>query len=190
MSIYNRQGAATGKNVIVISDVKTSGNTTSALIHAEFFDKNGKSINQSVNNLKCVNGVLMMDMKIFLPADKQEQQNTAIAKAEDFYLEYPAGIKIGDKLKDGNLNMEFENNGSKSSIEINITERTVEGKESVTTTAGTWDCYKITSKNKLLSKIAGVGMPINTTVTEWYVPGFGVVKTESSMGKTEITSIK
>ena len=31
--------------------------------------------------------------------------------------------------------------GLKSSIEISITERKVEGKEIVTTPAGTWECY-------------------------------------------------
>jgi hypothetical protein len=27
-------------------------------------------------------------------------------------------------------------------------------------------------------------------VVEWFAPGFGIVKTESKSGKTEITSIK
>jgi hypothetical protein len=36
----------------------------------------------------------------------------------------------------------------------------------------------------------GIGIPINADVTEWYAPGFGVVKTESGGGKTEITAIK
>jgi hypothetical protein len=31
---------------------------------------------------------------------------------------------------------------------------------------------------------------LSFSVTEWYAPGFGVVKTESGNGNTEITSIR
>ena len=116
---------------------------------------------------------------------------TGTATASNVYLEYPAVINAGDQLKDGLLNMDYESSGGlKSSIEISITERRVEGKESVTTPAGTWECYRITSKNRITSRIAGIGIPIKMDVTEWFAPGFGVVKTESKTGKTEITSIK
>jgi len=190
ISIYNRTGNPTGKNLIHVLEVSTTGNETRSSVSTEFLDKSGKSINKTLNNLKCINGTFMLNMKIFLPAGKQGEQNTTAAKADEVYLEYPAEIKIGDKLKDGILNMELENNnGLNSSIEISITERNVEAKESITTAGGTWDCYKITSKNKLVNKTGVVGNPINSTVTEWYAPGFGVVKTESSLGKTEITSV-
>jgi len=36
----------------------------------------------------------------------------------------------------------------------------------------------------------GIGMPFNIDGTEWYAPGFGVVKTESKNGGTAITAIK
>jgi hypothetical protein len=65
----------------------------------------------------------------------------------------------------------------------------VQGKESITTPAGTWDCFKITYHSKVVIKI-GIGIPANADVTEWYAPGFGVVKTESNSGVTEITSVK
>jgi hypothetical protein len=36
----------------------------------------------------------------------------------------------------------------------------------------------------------GVGIPVNIEGTEWFAPGFGIVKTESKHGSTAITSIK
>jgi hypothetical protein len=100
-------------------------------------------------------------------------------------------MNVGDQLKEGNFVMDYEStSGLKSSIEISITERKVEGKETVTTTAGTWECYKISAKNKIVSKIGDTGIPIRMDVIEWFAPGFGIVKTESKTGKTEITSIK
>lgn len=191
MTISNKNGKESGKMIYNISDSKKNGSAVSATINSEFIDAKGKSITKGTNNVKCENGVMQMDMKVFIPAAQQEQMKTGTATASNVYLEYPAVINAGDQLKDGLLNMDYESSGGlKSSIEISITERRVEGKESVTTPAGTWECYRITSKNRITSRIAGIGIPIKMDVTEWFAPGFGVVKTESKTGKTEITSIK
>jgi hypothetical protein len=174
-----------------ISDSKKSGSSVTATITSEFVDTKGKTITNATNTVKCENGVMQMDMKVFIPAGQQEQIKSGTAKASDVYLEYPSSMNVGDKLKDGLLSMDYEQTGGlKSSIEISITERSIQAKESVTTTAGTWECFKITSKNKITSKIAGIDIPIKMDVTEWFAPGFGIVKTESKTGKTEITSIK
>src|SRR6187397_636081 len=190
MTISNNKGKESGKMTYVVSDSKTNGGSITATINSEFVDAKGKSITKATNNVKCENGVMQMDMKTFIPPVQMEQMKSGTATATDVYLEYPANMNVGDQLKDGQFNMDYESNGLKSSIEISITERKVEGKESVTTPAGTWECYKISAKNKIVSKTAGIGFPIKMEVTEWFSPGFGVVKTESKSGKTEITSIK
>lgn len=191
MTISNKNGKESGKMTYIVSDSKKSGSSVTATINSEFVDVKGKTITKATNNVKCENGVMQMNMKTFIPAAQMEQMKSGTATATDVYLEYPANMNVGDQLKDGQFNMDYEStSGLKSSIEISIMERKVEGKESVTTPAGTWECYKVTSQNKIVSKIAGIGIPIRMSVTEWYAPGFGVVKTESKTGKTEITSIK
>lgn len=191
MTISNNKGKESGKMIYKIADSKKSGNSVTATISSEFVDTKGKTITSATNNVKCVNGVMQMDMKVFIPAAQQEQMKTGSANASDVYLEYPSNMKEGDQLKDGQLSMDYEStSGLKSSIEISITERKVESKETITTPAGTWECFKITAHNKIVSKIAGIGIPINMNVTEWFAPGFGIVKTESKTGKTEITAIK
>lgn len=191
MTISNNKGKESGKMIYAISNSSKTGSTHSATINSEFIDSKGKSITKAVNSVKCESGVMKMDMKMFIPAAQQEQMSSGSASASNVYLEYPAAMNVGDNLKDGQFSMDFENaGGMKSAIEISITERKVEAKESITTPAGTWDCYKISTKNKITTKIAGIGIPIKMDVTEWFAPGFGVVKTESKGGKTEITSIK
>ena len=191
MTITNGKGKESGKMTYVVSDSKKNGSSITATINSEFVDAKGKSISKATNNVKCENGVMQMDMKTFIPPMQNEQMKTGSATATDVYLEYPANMNVGDQLKDGQFNMDYETtSGLKSSIEISITERKVEGKETITTPAGTWECFKISAKNKIVSKIAGIGIPIRMDVIEWYAPGFGIVKTESKTGKTEITSIK
>ena len=189
-TLKNKKGKETGKQVYTISNVSQSGTTTTGTVNSEFFSDKGKSISKASNNVKCIAGVLMMDMKLFIPSAQQEQMGTAAATASDVYLEYPVTMKEGDALKDGQFSMDYKSGGMSGSVAVNITERKVLGKESITTSAGTWECFKISSNQKINIKIAGIGIPVKADVIEWFAPGFGVVKTDANGATTEITSIK
>lgn len=190
MTILNKKGKESGKMVYVISDVATKGNVTTGTVNSELLDKNGKSVSKAQNSIQCDNGNLMMDMKMFIPSTQREQMGDISATGTANYLEYPSVLKEGDALRDASFAMDFKSaSGIGGHISIDMTNRKVQGKESVTTPAGTWDCYKITYHSKMVFKI-GIGIPLNADVTEWYAPGFGVVKTDSGNGTTEITAIK
>jgi hypothetical protein len=189
MTIYGKKGDVSGRNVYNVGNVNSSGGAVSSQVNSEMFDKKGKSIAKSVINFKCAGGVMMLDMKMMVP-QQQAEQFKMDAKATDVYIEYPASMKPGDALKDANMTMEVNNNGVQQSLTMNVTNRKVEAKESITTPAGTWDCFKITSKNKITMKMGPIGIPMNIDATEWYAPGFGIVKTESKGGSTMITSVK
>lgn len=49
--------------------------------------------------------------------------------------------------------------------------------ENVTTPAGSWNCFRITSDALMRMKI-GIGIPMHFKIVEWFAPGFGIVKTE------------
>jgi len=193
MTVYNKKGNVTGKNVYSVSDVSSSGNTTTGKIASEMFNEKGKSLAKSNASVKCEGGVMMMDMKMSMPpqqGQKSPMDNTDV-KMESFYIEYPPSMKEGDALKDATMNMDINNaSGMKQSVEMSVTNRKVEGKESVTTTAGTWNCFKIAFHTHMKIKMMGIGVPMNFDGEEWFAPGFGIVKTESKYGKTEITSVK
>ena len=191
MTISNKNGKESGKMVYTISNTKKNGSTTTATINSQFVDANGKTITKGTNDAKCENGIMQLNMKTFIPAAQLEQMKSGTANASDVYLEYPANMNVGDQLKDGQFNMDYKSaSGLDCSIDISISERKVEGKETVTTPAGTWECFKISAQNKINSKISNIGIPLTMSVTEWLAPGFGIVKTESKTGKTEITSIQ
>ncbi|HKP31370.1 MAG TPA: hypothetical protein VJT83_01535 [Chitinophagaceae bacterium] len=190
MTMYSKKGDPAGKTVYVISDVQNAGGITTGTINTEIFDKKGKSIAKGVNNVKCTGGVMQMDMKMMIPAGSMEQFRNTEMKGESNYLEYPSNMKEGDQLKDASFTMTGQNGPMTYKMDMNITDRKVQGKESITTTAGTWDCFKITSKSKMNMKM-GINIPMNFETTEWYAPGFGVVKTESNKGGgTEITAVR
>ena len=190
LSMYDKGGDVTGKMVYSIGDVTNSNNFTTANVQSEVFDKKGRTIVKSTSTMKCNGGVMMINMKVMMPIPQSDDAIHSSAKSDEFFIEYPANMGIGDVLKDASLSLDINNNGMQQSISIFNFDRKVMDKEKVTTPAGTWDCYKITYKTKTTIKMMGVGIPVNADATEWYAPGFGVVKTFSKYGTTLITSIK
>jgi hypothetical protein len=190
MTSYNRKGEANGKQVFTISDVTNGGGTTAGKFQSEMFNKKGKSVAKGSGKVECKGGVMFVDAKVLMPQAQQEQFASADATIDNVYIEYPYNMKPGDELKDAHMNMQIDNKGMKQSIDMTVTNRKVEAKESVTTTAGTWDCFKITSKTKITIKTMGIGVPVSFEGTEWYSPGFGIVKTDGKHGGTAVTSIK
>ncbi|HEY6902030.1 MAG TPA: hypothetical protein VI233_15345 [Puia sp.] len=190
-TIYNKKGEPNGRQVYSVSDVSTSGGVTSGTVNSELFDKKEKSMAKANSVVRCNGGVMMIDMKMLLPQQQQEQYGNKIdAKAEDFYLEYPGGMKVGDALKDGTMTLNINNGGMSQTLNMLISDRKVEGQESVTTPAGTWDCLKISYRCKIGIKTGPINIPFNFEGMEWYAPGVGVIKTQSKYGGTAITSIK
>jgi hypothetical protein len=191
MAVLNKRGEQSAKQVYTVTNVDNSSSTTTADLATEMFDKKGKSIAKGTAKIKCTGGLMMVDMKMSMPMQPGGPSTDADVKADDIYLEYPASMNIGDALKDAKMHLDMESNGGmKHTFDMEVFDRKVEGKETVTTPAGTWDCYKISYKSNARMKTMGIGVPMKIEGTEWFAPGFGVVKTQSKQGGTEIVSIK
>ena len=189
MEIYNKKGEVSGKQIYKVTNVSNSGNTTTADINTQMLNNKGKEISKGASKMKCDNGVMMVDMKMSMPTQPGQTVN-ADANASDIFIEYPNSMSIGDNLKDATMHLEMNSTGMKQTIDMEVTNRKVEAKEKITTTAGTWDCFKITSHMLMKMKIMGIGKPMEFDSVEWYAPGFGVVKTESKYGGTAIVAVR
>jgi len=186
ITFYNKKGDENGKSTYTVTSANKSGNVTTATVKSEVFNKKGKTLASGTNNVKCDNGILMVDLKAFINPEQAEQIK-ADAQTSNVYLSYPANMKVGDALPDGIMNIDIQQNGGmKSNVDIKITERKVTGKETITTPAGTWECFKITYHSDIKIKVVLVGIPVKQDITEWFAPNFGVVKTESSKGGTTV----
>lgn len=194
MTVYNHKGDISAKQTYNVSDVQKSGGVTTALLNTEMVNDKGKTMSKSKATVQCDGGVMKMDMKLSLPSGQNGapgSTNKADVKTDNYYVEYPSSMNVGDNLKDASMKMDIDNtSGIKQSVTLDITNRKVEAKEDITTPAGKWNCYKISFKSNMKVKTMGIGVPIRIDGTEWFAPGFGIVKTESKYGKTEITAVK
>ncbi len=200
MTIYDKKGKENGAVTYTVSDVNKSGATTTASFTSVMNDEKGKLMSSGKGTYKCTGGSMLVDAKVALPGDQMGPYKDMDVKADQVFIEYPATLSAGQSLKDVNYSMEvFNKTGAlHATITMDQVNRKVEGKESVTTPAGTWECMKITYDGKMKASLAplNIGIPMNFQVTEWFAPGFGVVKTESKnkngklIGSTVITSVK
>lgn len=105
-------------------------------------------------------------------------------------IELPNDLDIGKKLKDANMVMSINMGGITMNMTMDMVNRTVDAKESITTPAGTFNCFAISYESQVK-----MGIKTSFTIKEWIAEGVGVVKTESYnkkgklMGYSELTSI-
>jgi hypothetical protein len=191
VSLYNKKGDDSGKHIYTVTSVANTGSGASSTLNSEIFNKDGKSTAKAVESIECKGGVMMLDMKMNMNLSdaQQKQYSKSTVTGDKIYIEYPSAMKVGDDLKDANMVLNMMNNGMEQTVEVNITKRKVIAKESVTSAAGTWDCFKITFNTKTKVTVMNIGIPISFDVTEWYCPGFGQVKTESKHGSSLVTSV-
>lgn len=197
MTVYNPKGKENGKQTWKVSEVKKEGNGYRSTINSTFTDEKGKEGAKSTGVYKCEGGVLKADIRMALPPEQMQANKDMEVKADEVYIEYPANMSVGQSLPDAEFKMETSNQGGVgSTITFKETSRKVEGKEPISSPAGNWEAYKITYDGLFKIAFGGIGIPMNMKVTEWYVPGFGLVKTETYskngklMGSTLITSVK
>jgi hypothetical protein len=170
-----------GKEQGRVSYTTTKVNATTVNFHSEITDKNGKTSGSGDSQVICDGASLSVDMKSFVPPGSSKQFSNMTMQADGKYLMYPIKLSAGQTLQDGSADITVDNNGSHfADILIDITNRKVEQQESVTTDAGSFDCFRITYDISVKAKVMGIGIPVNMHVIEWFSPKIGrTVKSET-----------
>ena len=197
MTIYDKKGKPSGVQTWKVGEVKKDGTDFVSTINTSFKDEKGKEIANSSGTYKCNGGILQADMKMAMPQQQVETMKPTEAKMTGAYLEYPYNMSVGQQLKDAQMNVDMDmKNGMVSKVSFKEINRKVDAKEQITTPAGSWEAYIIKYDGNMRTEMAGIGIPFNFSVKEWFVPGVGIVKSETYTkggklaGSSMITAIK
>ena len=192
---YDKKGKVSGSATHETLSLKEEGDKIIATIKVTSKDNKEKNEFSSEYEATCQNGLFSVDMMRFFDSQQLQQYD-----ADDFtitmngnVLEFPAGMKPGDALNDGNFSVTVNKDAfTLVTMLFNITNRQIHPNESITTDAGTFDCQKVTydfdSKIGFI-KIKGSGV-------EWYNDDKAIVKSESYskkgklIGSTKLTAMK
>jgi hypothetical protein len=137
--------------------------------------------------LICNNGTILIDMRNYISQEQIKTFSSVQTKIETENLEFPDKLEIGQTLKDGSITISTIDSSLPMKMTVTISDRKVTGKESITTPAGTFDCYKISNKITLQNQM-GINMTIKMTSTDWISKNVGMVKTETYNNKDVMTA--
>lgn len=196
-SLFDKKGKPDGKTVCKVGSVETTSNGKKASFTNSILSTSGKKQTEIKGTAQCQEGTLMLDLRNFVNEDQMKAFKDMEIRSAEAYLEYPSLMTVGAALPDGIFHMDVFNQGNSfGSVDVSVKNRKVVGKEEVTSSAGTWVCYKITYTSIVKTMMMGIGFPVEMQVTEWYAPGFGVFKTETYssagklMGSSLVTAVK
>jgi hypothetical protein len=177
MTSYNakdKQEGRTKHEVIAFNETSDGFEST---LKMTAYDKKDKESFVSEFAFSCANQVIEFDMRQFMASESMESFKSMNMEITGDNLEYPASLTVGDELKPGKMTLEMAGSSAMPmamNFTVEIANRKVEAREEITTPAGTFDCYKISS----LVKTKTV-MKMEMKSVEWVAEGRGVVKTMS-----------
>jgi hypothetical protein len=173
MSMFDKKNEPSGKVVYKV----LSSNGKEAKVVSKVYNEKGKDLGGGEGTYKCDGNNFSFDMKAMLPSEQAKSMNMKDmeVKTNNATINYPSNMTVGTSLPDNEFTADTYSGTMKlMSMSFKVTNRKVEGKESITTPAGTFDCYKITS-NQDFKTIFN----FNVQMKEWFSPNVGVVKTEA-----------
>lgn len=188
---YDAKGKVTGTVKEKILKKETIANGIAVTFESRTFNKKGDSTARNQFQVKCENGVFYFDMNDFIPpSQNQSGKNSMEIKADK--LDFPSNPEVGKTLSDGTVTMTMKNGDIQlMSMSITLSNRKIEAIESVTTPAGSFECYKISYHvtTDMMFKTESTGI-------EWVAKNVGMVKSENYdksgklNGSSLLTSLK
>lgn len=171
---FNKRDKETGVMKQTCKEVKTSGVNRTVVIEQTILDKKEKELMTNEFDMQCASGVVFVSMEQMMNQESMEMFAESEVKLEADEVNYPDQMQVGDELKDGRLKIEMVGVPTIMSMELLIINRKVEGKETIETPAGSFECYKISYDTEMHTVLK-----VTRKTVEWYCPGVGMVRQET-----------
>lgn len=184
---FNGKEKLTGSDEMTIQSIKEVGENIEIGILAKTFDKKGELTSEQEMEYACVDGNFKMDLKSYLQQDMLEAYEDMEMEIEQSELVIPSSIAVGESLPDANLTMKIKANGSvMMTMNIDITDRKVEGIEEITTPAGTFSAMVLTESQE--TKMMFMNRKSKTKT--WLVEELGAVRSETYTDKDRLEFVR
>lgn len=172
---YDKKGKEEGKLNYTVTNVESSGDNASATMMMEMVDKKGNSYTSDYD-IACNGNVIKIDFKSLMNDQMMSQMGDVEMDISGTDVELPNSLSVGQELPDANMQLKMKMGGAiNMNTNVETINRKVEKQESVTTPAGTFDCYVIYSETKTKMMMTNQTFPSRT----WLAEGVGMVKQES-----------
>ncbi|MDT0606890.1 TapB family protein [Croceitalea rosinachiae] len=185
-NLYDKKDKPSGSTTYNVKAVNNDGGNTTATMSVVVGGEKPKDQMELEYEVTCTGDGISIDFNSMLSPQLQSQveQMNAEIDISGTNIEIPNNLSVGQDLGDAELIMAMSMSGIKMNTEVKTTDRKVIAKETVTTPAGTFDCYVLTST------ISSKAMMAKMTFTDklWLSEGVGIVKQESYNKKGKLDS--
>ena len=181
-SNFSAKGKLESKTIQKVTAYTESSKGFEATFEITSVDDKGEQNTLGSSTMRCEGGVIYFDMEDMFPDEQMQSMQQFDITVDGTGLELPANLKVGQALKDAEINLHINASPMKLNFMVNITEREVLAEENLNTPAGNFDCFKLTQNVSM--KTIG---KIEVSSIEWYAKGVGMVKSETYNKKGKMT---
>ncbi len=172
---YNGKGKTQGTISYTVTNVIDEGSTSSATMVMKYGDDKGGEAFSSEFTYSCTGNTVTIDYESLMSNQMLEQFGDMEMEVSGTDIELPNDLEVGMELPDANVIMKMSMSGITMNSQVDMINRKVEKKETVTTPAGTYECYVIYSENQSKMMMSSQNFPSRL----WLAEGVGMIKQET-----------
>lgn len=189
---YDKKGKVTSTEEMTVKNATSVDGAFTVTIHQISKDEKGKNPAETDFTFTCTGDGIHIDMNFMVDDEMTKAMEGMEMEIEQSEMMIPNELSAGQALPDASITIKASTGGvNVMTINLEITDRKVEGFEEVTTPAGTFQTAKLSQTVK--SKFGFASKTMNTL--EWLGLNVGGVKSETYdkngklMGSRELTSV-
>lgn len=181
LTSYDKKGKVDYITSYIVKEVATNNNTEVATIVSEVKDDKGEHIVASSYDITCSASGSSIGFNSILSPSLLNQYKDMDYEITGTNIDLPNNLSTNQALPDAFMNMKVSMSGITINMRIDITDRKVVGTESVTTDAGTFECYILSYTSKLK-----MGMTQTFYNKIWLAEHVGLVKQQTTNKKGKV----
>jgi hypothetical protein len=172
---YDKKGKLQSTVKYVMSKVSQTDGVWSARLATELKDKKGEVLSNAEYEVVCEDGLFKVDLAALLSPDIFKGFNDMEMEVNGQEMVIPSNLKVGQALQDARTEIKVTSSGIPiMTTTVEVTDRRVEGKESIEIGGKGFDCTVVTAQQ--LVKAGFMKRPLTTK--DFIAEGFGVVRSE------------
>lgn len=162
--------------------VKASSGDAATMSY-DMYDDKGEMLFTSEYDMTCTSDGISIDFKSLVAPGVFEQYKDMEVDMTGTNLLLPNNLSAGQSLPDADMLMTVKIEPISMKLNARVFNRKVEGKETITTPAGSFDCFIITYDHE-----SKMGIKFSGTAKQWLAEGVGLVSQANYDKKGRITS--
>lgn len=183
---FNHKDKLTSKTNYKIVDINSTNSGATISIQMSMTDaKKKKTITDTQFSIECKDGVTSIDPETIISPQLYKQYQNMDYTIQGKGIDIPNSLTVGQQLEDGYVSMSIDAGVMSIDMKVDLLNREVQSKETITTSAGSFDCYLISYTNEVTMSM---GMKQTFMVKQWISKNVGLVQQETTKPNGKLVS--